>query len=69
MVSGIVGDNSVISVPYYVRLARDLGAGWGGGLAEGLILAFTIIILSTTVPPSWLIHPIMNLVNYLVLRF
>ncbi|MGC8543093.1 MAG: proton-conducting transporter membrane subunit [Vulcanisaeta sp.] len=61
--------NSVISVPYYVRLARDLGTGWKGGLAEGLILAFTIIILSTTVPPSWLIHPIMNLVNYLVLRF
>ncbi|MFP3237227.1 MAG: proton-conducting transporter membrane subunit, partial [Vulcanisaeta sp.] len=30
--------NSVISVPYYVRLARDLGTGWKRGLAEGLII-------------------------------
>lgn len=60
--------NSVISVPYYVRLARELGTGWrGGGLAEGLMLAFTIIVLSTTIPPTWLIHPIMNLVSHLVL--
>lgn len=60
--------NSVISVPYYVRLARDLGTGWKRGLAEGLIIAFTIIVLSTTIPPTWLIHPIMNLTNYLILR-
>ncbi|WP_188604230.1 proton-conducting transporter membrane subunit [Vulcanisaeta souniana] len=59
--------NSVISVPYYVRLARELGTGWRGGLAEGLMLAFTIIVLSTTIPPTWLIHPIMNLVSHLVL--
>jgi len=60
--------NSVISVPYYVRLARDLGTGWKRGLAEGLIITFTIIVLSTTIPPTWLIHPIMNLTNYLTLR-
>ncbi|KUO89487.1 MAG: NADH-ubiquinone oxidoreductase [Vulcanisaeta sp. MG_3] len=60
--------NSVISVPYYIRLARDLGTGWKRGLAEGLIIAFTIIVLSTTIPPTWLIHPIMNLTNYLTLR-
>jgi NADH-quinone oxidoreductase subunit N len=60
--------NSVISVPYYIRLARDLGTGWKRGLAEGLIIAFTIIVLSTTIPPTWLIHPIMNLTNYLILR-
>jgi len=60
--------NSVISVPYYVRLARDLGTGWKRGLAEGLIITFTIIVLSTTIPPTWLIHPIMNLYNYLTLR-
>lgn len=60
--------NSVISVPYYVRLARDLGTGWKRGLAEGLIITFTIIVLSTTIPPTWLIHPIMNLTNYLILR-
>ncbi|KUO94225.1 MAG: NADH-ubiquinone oxidoreductase [Vulcanisaeta sp. CIS_19] len=60
--------NSVISVPYYVRLARDLGTGWKRGLAEGLIIAFTIIVLSTTIPPTWLIHPIMNLTNYLILK-
>jgi NADH-quinone oxidoreductase subunit N len=59
--------NSVISVPYYVRLARELGTGWKGSLAEGLIIVFTIIVLSTTIPPSWLIKPIMNLVNYLIL--
>ncbi|GAB6945890.1 NADH-quinone oxidoreductase subunit N [Vulcanisaeta sp. JCM 16161] len=59
--------NSVISVPYYVRLARDLGTGWKGGLAEALIIVFTILVLSTTIPPSWLIHPIMNLINYLAL--
>ncbi|PLC67708.1 NADH-quinone oxidoreductase subunit N [Vulcanisaeta sp. EB80] len=60
--------NSVISVPYYIRLARDLGTGWKRGLAEGLIITFTIIVLSTTIPPTWLIHPIMNLTNYLTLR-
>ncbi|ADY00768.1 NADH-quinone oxidoreductase, subunit N [Vulcanisaeta moutnovskia 768-28] len=60
--------NSVISVPYYVRLARELGTGWKGSLAEGLIIVFTIIVLSTTIPPSWLIKPIMNLVNYLILN-
>ena len=59
--------NSVISVPYYVRLARELGTGWKGGLAEGLVIVFTILVLSTTIPPSWLIHPIMNLINYLIL--
>ncbi|WP_054842421.1 proton-conducting transporter membrane subunit [Vulcanisaeta distributa] len=61
--------NSVISVPYYVRLARELGGtGWKGGLAESLIIVFTILVLSTTIPPpSWLIHPIMNLINYLIL--
>ncbi len=59
--------NSVISVPYYVRLARELGTGWRGGLAEGLMLTFTIIVLSTTIPPTWLIHPIMNLVSHLML--
>ncbi|MFB6470251.1 MAG: proton-conducting transporter membrane subunit [Vulcanisaeta sp. AZ3] len=61
--------NSVISVPYYIRLARELGTGWKHGLAEGLIIASTIIVLSTTIPPSWLIHPIMSLTNYLILRF
>jgi NADH:ubiquinone oxidoreductase subunit 2 (chain N) len=60
--------NSVISVPYYIRLARNLGTGWKRGLAEGLIITFTIIVLSTTIPPTWLIHPIMNLTNYLTLR-
>ena len=60
--------NSVISVPYYIRLARNLGTGWKRGLAEGLIITFTIIVLSTTIPPTWLIHPIMNLTNYLILR-
>jgi len=45
-----------------------LGTGWKRGLAEGLIIAFTIIVLSTTIPPTWLIYPIMNLRNYLILK-
>lgn len=32
-----------------------------------MIIVFTILVLSTTIPPSWLIHPIMNLINYLAL--
>ncbi|WP_069807729.1 proton-conducting transporter transmembrane domain-containing protein [Vulcanisaeta thermophila] len=59
--------NSVISVPYYVRLARSLGTGFKGGLAEGMVLAVTLIILATVVPPSWFIDPVMRLIGYLTL--
>lgn len=45
------------------------GTGWKGGLAEGLIIVFTILTLSTIIPPYWLVVPLikMKLINYLIL--
>jgi NADH-quinone oxidoreductase subunit N len=46
--------NSAISVPYYIRLARELGAKDIRGLA-GLVVALTVIATLLTLLPGWFI--------------
>jgi NADH-quinone oxidoreductase subunit N len=45
--------NSAISIPYYVRLASELGIGWRANLTDFIAVAVVIIILITVVPPNW----------------
>ena len=42
--------NSAISVPYYLRLARELGVGWKPDLVNYICLVAVIIILITFLP-------------------
>ena len=46
--------NSAISVPYYIRLARELGAKDIRGLA-GLVVVLTVIATLLTLLPAWFI--------------
>jgi len=45
--------NSAISIPYYVRLASELGIGWRANITDFIAVAVVIIILITVVPPNW----------------
>jgi len=45
--------NSAISIPYYVRLASELGIGWRANITDFIAVAAVIIILITVVPPNW----------------
>lgn len=47
--------NSAISVPYYTRLARELGVGWKTNLVNVICSAVVVITLITIVPPNWFI--------------
>jgi NADH:ubiquinone oxidoreductase subunit 2 (subunit N) len=42
--------NSAISVPYYLRLARELGVGWKANLANGICIVAVLITLVTFLP-------------------
>ncbi|NVM23584.1 MAG: NADH-quinone oxidoreductase subunit N [Desulfobacterales bacterium] len=42
--------NSAISVPYYLRLARELGVGWKADLTNYICVAAVLIILITFLP-------------------
>lgn len=42
--------NSAISVPYYLRLARELGVGWKANLTNYICVAAVIIIFITFLP-------------------
>ena len=48
--------NSAISVPYYVRLARELGVGWRLRLTDVVVLIVTMFTLATVALPlvEWL---------------
>ena len=45
--------NSAISIPYYIRLASELGIGWKANLTNFIAVSAVVIILITVVPPSW----------------
>ncbi len=47
--------NSAISVPYYLRLARELGKGWKISVANAISLFASIAMLITIVPPDWFV--------------
>jgi NADH-quinone oxidoreductase subunit N len=55
--------NSAISVPYYIRLARDLGKGWGYGLANLIGLIAVFITFITLYPPDWFIQSVKSIVE------
>lgn len=46
--------NSVISIPYYIRLARELGIGWKTNLINLICLTVVIIVLITFLPDWFL---------------
>ena len=48
--------NSAISVPYYLRLARELGKGRGMGIANVIGLLTALIVIITLYPPDWFIQ-------------
>ena len=52
---GIIVLNSVISIPYYVRLASELGVSWEANLSNLICLVVVIITLVTVlfVPVEW----------------
>ncbi|RLG38866.1 MAG: NADH-quinone oxidoreductase subunit N [Candidatus Alkanophagales archaeon] len=43
--------NSAISVPYYVRLSRELGVGWQTRITDMVVLVVTLLTLATVVFP------------------
>ncbi len=50
--------NSAISVPYYIRLARELGKGWGYGVANIVGLIAVLITVITFYPPNWFVQSV-----------
>jgi NADH-quinone oxidoreductase subunit N len=48
--------NSAISVPYYLRLARELGRGRGVGIANLVGLLTALIVIITLYPPDWFLQ-------------
>ena len=60
VLAAIIVINSAISVPYYLRLARELGGGWQVNLANIIALAAVIIIFITVafIPVDWFINSI-----------
>ncbi len=47
--------NSAISVPYYIRLAKQLGTGWKFNLANAVVLFASLAMLITLIPPTWFV--------------
>ena len=58
ILAAIVVINSAISVPYYLRLARDLGGSWQFNLANVISLVAVIIVFITVafIPVDWFIN-------------
>jgi NADH-quinone oxidoreductase subunit N len=59
--------NSAISIPYYLRLARELGRRWTFNLVNAIALIAVAITLITIVPPDWFLGVISDLFDYLQL--
>ena len=54
--------NSAISIPYYLRLARELGKAWIVNAVNLVVLFTVLMMLITIVPPYWIIDSIKALV-------
>jgi NADH-quinone oxidoreductase subunit N len=59
--------NSAISIPYYLRLAGELGRGWTFNLVNGIALVAAVVVLITIAPPDWFLVTIRDLLGYLQL--
>ena len=53
--------NSAISIPYYVRIARELGVDWRSNIANFIAIAVVIIALITVIPPEWFVQGVKTL--------
>ncbi len=47
--------NSSISIPYYLRVARDLGVEWRMNLVNMIVIIAVVVISITFYPPGWFI--------------
>lgn len=47
--------NSSISIPYYLRLAREIGIGWKLNLVNVIVLVAVIVVFITLYPPNWFV--------------
>ncbi|MBO8181225.1 MAG: NADH-quinone oxidoreductase subunit N [Archaeoglobus sp.] len=54
--------NSAISVPYYLRLARELGKGRGTGIVNLIGLLVTLLVIVTLYPPDWFLQGVKGVV-------
>ena len=60
--AGILVLNSAISIPYYVRIARELGVDWRANIANFVAIAVVIIALITVIPPDlWFVQSVKTL--------
>lgn len=59
--------NSAISVPFYIRLARELGIGWKANIANFIGIAVVVITLVTIIPPGWFVGGVKILSPYISL--
>ncbi|MCW7074360.1 MAG: proton-conducting transporter membrane subunit [Candidatus Methanospirare jalkutatii] len=59
--AGILVLNSAISIPYYVRIARELGVDWQSNIANFIAVAVVIIALITVIPPEWFVQGVKTL--------
>ncbi|MCU4140282.1 MAG: NADH:ubiquinone oxidoreductase subunit 2 [Methanophagales archaeon] len=59
--AGILVLNSAISIPYYVRIARELGVDWRANIANFIAIAVVIIALITVIPPEWFVQGVKTL--------
>ncbi len=55
--------NSAISVPYYMRLARELGKSWSANIANFVGVIAVVITMVTIYPPDWFAQSVKLIMN------
>ncbi|MHC1566616.1 MAG: proton-conducting transporter transmembrane domain-containing protein [Candidatus Syntropharchaeales archaeon] len=53
--------NSAISIPYYLRLGKELGVEWRRSIPGLIVLGAVLITLLTILPPTWFLTGIESL--------
>ena len=56
--------NSAISIPYYLRLANELGGDWNVNLTNVISVAVVLIIL-IVISPNWFVTGVEIIVPYI----
>jgi|Deesub1362A_J573_1020465.scaffolds.fasta_scaffold00089_121 NADH-quinone oxidoreductase subunit N len=57
--------NSTISVPYYLRVARDLSGNWVLSLGTIIGVVAALIMLVTLLPPSWFVSGVEKMMEFM----